>query len=159
MTADFKAFRGLGLPLLCHSAKGTTWKEHKYIKRLNGTYYYPDSYEGGRHLSDSSNTDDISSSNDDNTLSPEDIEKLAMEVIRGNFGDGQIRKDLLGDYYQQVQNRVNEIYRGKAASTKMSDVSEKDVKEGKTAIDKAVNSSSSKGLDYEKIYAVYRKKK
>lgn len=35
-----------------HSAKGTTWEEHKYIKRIDGTYYYPDSYKGGRHLPD-----------------------------------------------------------------------------------------------------------
>jgi len=37
---------------LKHSAKGSEWENHKYIKRIDGTYYYPDSYEGGRHLSD-----------------------------------------------------------------------------------------------------------
>ena len=31
------------------SAKGTTWSNHKYIKVEDGKYYYPDSYEGGRH--------------------------------------------------------------------------------------------------------------
>lgn len=31
------------------SAKGTTWSNHKYIKVENGKYFYPDSYEGGRH--------------------------------------------------------------------------------------------------------------
>jgi hypothetical protein len=25
---------------LTHSAKGTTWKDHKYIKKINGVYYY-----------------------------------------------------------------------------------------------------------------------
>jgi hypothetical protein len=25
---------------ICHSAKGTTWKNHKYIKKINGVYYY-----------------------------------------------------------------------------------------------------------------------
>lgn len=35
-----------------HSAKGSTWEDHKYIKKVDGTYYYPESYEGGRHLSD-----------------------------------------------------------------------------------------------------------
>lgn len=35
---------------LQHSAKDSEWEEHKYIKRIDGTYYYPDSYEGGRHL-------------------------------------------------------------------------------------------------------------
>lgn len=37
---------------LKHSAKGSTWKDHKYIKRIDGTYYYPENYAGGRHLSD-----------------------------------------------------------------------------------------------------------
>ena len=35
-----------------HSSEGSSWKKHKYIKRVDGTYYYPDSYEGGRHLPD-----------------------------------------------------------------------------------------------------------
>lgn len=39
---NFKDFR--------HSVKGTTWKSHKYIKRIEGVYYYPDDYSGGRHL-------------------------------------------------------------------------------------------------------------
>lgn len=45
-----------------HSAKGSTWEEHKYIKRVDGTYYYPDNYEGGRHISDleeKSNEDEV----------------------------------------------------------------------------------------------------
>ena len=28
-----------------HSAKGSEWKDHKYIKRVDGTYYYPDDYD------------------------------------------------------------------------------------------------------------------
>lgn len=37
--------------VLSHSAKGSTWEKHKYLRVINGKYYYPDSYEGGRHLS------------------------------------------------------------------------------------------------------------
>ena len=33
-----------------HSAKGSEWEKHKYVKVEDGKYYYPDSYEGGRHL-------------------------------------------------------------------------------------------------------------
>lgn len=36
--------------IISHSAKGSTWEKHKYIKVLNGRYFYPDSYKGGRHL-------------------------------------------------------------------------------------------------------------
>lgn len=33
-----------------HSYKGSEWKKHLYIKKKDGKYYYPDNYEGGRHL-------------------------------------------------------------------------------------------------------------
>lgn len=225
MGVDFRNFRGVGNIVLLHSAKGSTWENHKYIKRINGTYYYPDSYEGGRHLPDGekdknysskdeildkleditgmkreglSNLFDLSrekgydskefkdllrilSEGDDDqanrmidlikqgeasksssTLSSDDVEKLAMEVIRGNFGDGQIRKDLMGEYYEQVQNRVNEIYREKYGSTKITEVSEKQIEAGEKVINEVLNktptSSTAKGLDYETIFSVYRKK-
>lgn len=35
---------------IAHSAKGSTWEKHDYIKVEDGKYYYPDDYEGGRHL-------------------------------------------------------------------------------------------------------------
>ena len=34
---------------------------------------------------------------------------MAIEVIRGNFGIGTVRKDLLGEDYSGVQKKVNEI--------------------------------------------------
>jgi FtsZ-interacting cell division protein ZipA len=40
-----------------------------------------------------------------------DVEKLAREVIRGNYGNGLVRKEKLGNKYTDVQRRVNEIYR------------------------------------------------
>lgn len=54
---DFRRPSGLidGIAEIQHSAKGSTWEKHKYIKRVDGTYYYPDSYKGGRHLPDSKN--------------------------------------------------------------------------------------------------------
>ena len=116
---------------LVHSAKGSSWKDHKYIKRVNGTYYYPASYEGGRHLDDetSKSTDDTKSGDSEEKepvgalettadLKEEDIEALAREVIRGNFGNGQERKDLLGDAYQKIQDRVNKILLGDSAGNK-----------------------------------------
>lgn len=36
---------------IAHSAKGSTWEDHMYVKKVNGNYYYPDSYDGGRHIS------------------------------------------------------------------------------------------------------------
>ncbi|MCD8297175.1 MAG: hypothetical protein LUC88_06335 [Prevotella sp.] len=49
-----------------------------------------------------------------NTLSESvsnDVEAEAMKVIRGDYGDGQVRKDNLGSKYQTIQNRVNELKR------------------------------------------------
>ena len=94
-----------------HSSEGSSWKKHKYIKRVDGTYYYPDSYEGGRHL-----PDEGTESNSKIDLSENDVENLAKEVIRGNFGNGQERKNLLGENYEEIQKRVNELMKGSAGS-------------------------------------------
>ena len=40
-----------------------------------------------------------------------DIDKLAVEVILGKWGNGQERKDRLGILYDDVQAKVNEIYK------------------------------------------------
>ena len=50
---------------------------------------------------------------DKNLIQASGIEKLSIEelsnkVIRGEFGNGKIRKQKLGDLYPIVQNRVNE---------------------------------------------------
>lgn len=34
---------------LSHSAKGTTWKDHKYIKKENGRYYYPEEHSSSSY--------------------------------------------------------------------------------------------------------------
>lgn len=39
------------------------------------------------------------------------VEETANEVIKGIYGNGDVRKDKLGSRYQEVQNRVNEMYR------------------------------------------------
>lgn len=110
---DYRSFK--------HSAEGSSWKKHKYIKRIDGTYYYPDSYEDGRHLPDNGSSE----ANSKSDLSKTDVENLANEVIRGNFGNGQMRKDLLGETYDVIQKRVNEILGSSASSREMpSDKSE-----------------------------------
>lgn len=235
-----------------HSAKGSTWEDHKYIKRVDGTYYYPDSYEGGRHLPEGEKKD---SEKDEGTkvfdefetfskalmakgeaywddkevakmskeelgdlyenmtgvklgqkdldrlfnsrearnkpktdeaektektgktekkesktdLSDNDVEKLANEVVRGNFGNGQTRKDLLGDNYEKIQKRVNEIMKSKGKSG--SSVGSKKVKEATSEtinkakeVAKKVSGSSSKskvhsGVNLDEVQSVYKKKK
>lgn len=128
---------------ILHSAKGSEWEKHKYIKKLNGDYYYPDSYEGGRHL-DSSDGEE----KDDKHLSDEDVEHLARETIRGSFGNGEVRKQLLGGNYQQIQNRVNELY-GKQT---ISEVPNEVKTSGEAAIKKATKATMNM-----QIYSAYGK--
>lgn len=40
-----------------------------------------------------------------------DVEQEALNVIKGMYGNGQVRKDKLGAEYQKIQNRVNELKR------------------------------------------------
>ena len=181
---------------LQHSSKGSSWKKHKYIKRVDGTYYYPDSYEGGRHLPDgekyksmedelfeklkNSSDKDIgqklrgsfdkvlleqmgvdwtklpkeevdrmqrnlidrfeekTESNSKIDLSENDIEKLAKEVIRGNFGNEQERKDLLGENYEEIQKRVNELMKGTAGTKTIPSDKTKDISIAEEAAKRAV---------------------
>ena len=39
------------------------------------------------------------------------LEEKAKRVIRGDFGNGQVRKERLGDTYEEIQEKVNEMYR------------------------------------------------
>lgn len=40
-----------------------------------------------------------------------DVEAMALRVIRGDFGNNPDRRQKLGDDYQSIQNRVNELMR------------------------------------------------
>lgn len=42
-----------------------------------------------------------------------DIEQIAKDVINGNYGNGQERKEKLGNLYEQVQHKVNEMLKNK----------------------------------------------
>lgn len=124
---DYRCFKGVGVNNLLHSAKGSTWEKHKYIKIINGLYFYPDEYVGGRHISDakkiteknkSKNTKtaankDKKASDKDDEKSGSKIDKYADAVISGKYGNGDDRKKKLGKYYDRIQNRVNQKLLGK----------------------------------------------
>lgn len=97
-------------------------------------------------------------------LTTERIEELALQVIRGNFGNGQTRKDLLGDNYQAIQSRVNELMKAMNVSNiKVSSVSEETIQTGEKALKKAVTNVektiAEKGIDMDQVQSVYRKKR
>ena len=78
-----------------------------------------------------------------------DIDAAALDVIRGKYGNGQARKDALGDDYEMIQKRVNEMYK----SGKFGDGTNTDANSSSdTASSKASESSgaSSSGKWYTK---------
>ena len=48
------------------------------------------------------------------------IDELARDVINGKYGNGDARKKALGNLYNEVQKRVNEILTGKTTTPKKS---------------------------------------
>lgn len=40
-----------------------------------------------------------------------ELETEALNVIKGNYGDGNVRKNALGSRYTEIQNRVNQLKR------------------------------------------------
>lgn len=225
--------------ILAHSAKGSTWENHKYIKRVDGTYYYPEGYEGGQHLDDADKekeseeekfdskkaatemnkymkaladsgkfqmgskeewesmsldefkdlyedvmgrdpSKDLSEKalkemfehtkaqntgkeqpGSDNDLSDKDVDNLAKEVMSGKYGNGQTRKDLLGDNYKKVQDKVNEKMKSSSSgSKKVSETKDSEsAKKGNEAVKKATKSIAEKGLKMDEVYNVYKDKK
>lgn len=142
------------LSFIIHSAKGSEWKDHKYIKKVNGEYYYPENYDYGRHLDKKENRIEKNSEMDEDL-----IEKIARDAIKGVFGNGKIRKDLLGKNYQQIQDRVNEIMSGKKGNienTKMLTDSE-EVKESRKIVEKVISKSG--GMNLDTVYSVYKRRR
>lgn len=122
-----------------HSAKGSEWKKHKYAQKINGVYFYPEDYIGGRHIgsaafklakaglnsmkkgtkktAEGKKGEEVKS---DGKTSKK-IEKLAQDVIRGKYGNGKDRMDKLGKKYEKVQHRVNQLLLGEAGAQKVLD--------------------------------------
>lgn len=88
--------------------------------------------------SDQTNTSGNNSENTENAENGFDLEEMANKVIRGEFGNGADRKELLGDSYAEIQKRVNEILKGNSKSTAKT-VSKKDVKKGNDHVDKLLS--------------------
>ena len=168
----------MGNVFIVHSAKGSIWEKHKYVKKLNGNYYYPVGYKLGRTI-DSLDKESGSKSEDSTEkertydLTDDDIKELANEVIRGDYGNGQTRKELLGDLYNDVQDLVNDILKsGKSSKSKKSKEDEEEMMEDTSEMESLMKkvlsdvanksmksvSEAGVGIDIEKVYDVYKKK-
>lgn len=114
MKPDYRIF--YGSTHLIHSSGD--WKNHKYIKRVDGTYYYPKGYKNGRTIDELKGQEDKPEEEAYENLSDEDVENLVKEVIQGKFGNGDVRKEALGENYQRIQDKVNELLKSQKLSKK-----------------------------------------
>jgi hypothetical protein len=76
------------------------------------------------------------------TLTKSQLKQATNDVIKGNYGNGQTRKNKLGSHYTQIQNSVNEKLGVKKSSSTSSTSS----------------SSSSSSSDDKMVEAVIRGK-
>lgn len=143
-----------------HSAKGSTWEDHMYVKRIDGKYYYASGYENGRTV-DSLKPDSASSgsssskSNLSGLKANNELDQTALDVIRGKYGNGAERRKALGDRYEEIQARVNQIMKDPSVlnskseesseSSSSSSKSSSDSSEGKeeTATEESTSKKSS----------------
>ena len=103
--------------LYAHMQKGLLVKNGDYVKKGQRLGYMSDSgnaYGGHLHFEVWKNGTRINPTEYlDKDLFTEQVnkytEELANEVIQGLWGNGQDRKNRLGDRYSEVQARVNEI--------------------------------------------------
>ena len=60
---------------------------------------------------DTKNTDNVAINNASSSVVSNNVEAEALKVIRGEYGIGQERKNKLGNQYESIQRRVNELKR------------------------------------------------
>lgn len=80
-----------------------------------------------------------------------EVDKLAKEVIRGNYGNGAERKKKLGDKYAEIQNRVNEMLGVDKVHKVSSDDSGDEKKTSKSTKKSSKKSKSKKSLSKTKV--------
>lgn len=120
--------------VILHSDKGSTWKNHKYIRKEGNKYIYdetsitPKQMERMRKADVKAEKEAIKVKKKSNTAN-KDIDEMARRVIRGEFGNGAERQKRLGKSYKEIQKRVNDVLlRGVKLSTSKSEKGKNKVK-------------------------------
>lgn len=124
---------------LIHSAKGTSWKNHKYIKKVGNKYYYKDE-KGELVEGDPSDNGDILTETKESTTSSskskkskkstetDRIKALANKVMAGKLGQSQLRKATSSKDYIKVMNTINSKFKKPSSSGSSSKSKEKEKK-------------------------------
>lgn len=114
---DFKNYR------LIHSAKGSEWEDHKYVKKIDGVYYYPVGYEDGRTIDDLSNNKE---KNKDDKQSKNNL----IDEVKNHFDQYLAKRGI--DWRSLPKDEINQMQRDiikQLESGKDSGTSEKTVEE------------------------------
>ncbi len=95
-------------------------------KKVNEKLYGPSKVVASSKTSVQKNDVDAESqkkqaSKNTDSLNSKSVDELAQEVMNGKYGTGSKRKEALGDRYDEVQKRVNEIVSGKPSSSSGSE--------------------------------------
>lgn len=145
---------------LIHSAKGTSWKNHKYIKKVGNKYYYKDE-KGELVEGDPSDNSDILTETKESTTNSskskkskkstetDRIKALANKVMAGKLGQNQLRKATSSKDYIKVMNTINSKFKKPSSSGSSSKSKEKEKKtsEKKTSEKKTTEKSNSTKKD------------
>lgn len=88
----------------------------------------------------------------ENVNNSSNIEQLAQDVINGKYGNGEERKQKLGNLYNEVQKRVNEIVRGNSEKQEIYIVKKGDrlcniAKDFKTTVNKIAEDNGITNID------------
>ena len=122
---------------IIHSAKGTTWSNHKYIKKVGNKYYYKDEKGELVEGDPSDNSDSIetkesttssSKSKKKKSTETDRIKTLANKVMAGKLGQNQLRKATSSKDYIKVMNAINSKFKKPSSSGSSSKSKEKEKK-------------------------------
>lgn len=97
----------------------SSYKDKESLVHFDEENKEPLSEEGNGHLTSNKTAEPntaepkLDSSNTESKVESAnlDIEQEALKVIRGSYGNIPKRKNILGDKYQIIQNRVNQLKR------------------------------------------------
>lgn len=154
---------------LRHSAKGSVWENHKYVKKIDGVYYYPVGYEDGRTIDELS---DRKKKDDSSKESNESIDKQ-IDQVKHHFDEylkerGIDWRTLPKDEVDEMQRHIVSLLEGKKKGTESSSGDKSDAKKlaeelmnakkESSSESKSSKSSSSKKESSEKKEADDKKK-
>lgn len=134
-----------------HSAKGSVWENHKYVKKIDGVYYYPVGYEDGRTIDELS---DRKKKDDSSKESNESIDKQ-IDQVKHHFDEylkerGIDWRTLPKDEVDEMQRHIVSLLEGKKEGRESSSSDKSDAKKMAEKLMEAKKESASKNKSTKK---------